>query len=128
MDSAVWVGLFGLIGVVMTAGVGLATGLATSRAQSKKTTTETYADLLDQVEKWAEKRLAAEKEDAEREQKRLSDRLGRLEVKYERLQARLDLKDKQLTDAVAHIWTLQALVPGPPPPVPESIAAEVNRR
>lgn len=128
MDSAVWVGLFSLIGVVMTAGVGLATGLATSRAQSKKTTTETYADLLNQVEKWAEKRLAAEKEDAEREQKRLSDRLGRLEVKYERLQARLDLKDKQLADAVAHIWTLQALVPGPPPPVPESIAAEVNRR
>lgn len=127
MDSAVWVGLFGLIGVVMTAGVGLATGLATSRAQSKKTTTDTYADLLDQVEKWAEKRLAAEKEDAEREQKRLSDRLGRLEVKYERLQARLDSKDKQLADAVAHIWTLQALVPYPPPPVPESIAAEVNR-
>lgn len=127
MDSAIWVGLLGLAGVALTAGVGLATGLATSRAQSKKTATDAYSDLLDQVEKWAEKRLATEKEDAERSRKRLSDRLGRLEAKYERLQARLDSRDRQLADAVEHIWTLRALVPGTPPPAPDSIAAEVDR-
>lgn len=127
MDNGVLVALLGLAGVALTAGVGLATGLATSRSQSRKTAMDTYSALVDDVQEWAEKRLAGEKADAEREQARLEARLTSLEKKYDNMKQRLDDRDRQLTDAVRHIWTLRALVPGDPPPPPESIADAVDR-
>lgn len=122
MSDGVLTALIGLLGVALTAAVGLATGLTTSRATNRKNAADTYASLVDDVREFADARLADAEKRAAADQKVLEERLGRMEKKMERLQARLDVRDRQMDDAVQHIWQLRALVPGTPPEPPESIA------
>lgn len=126
MSDGVLTALIGLLGVALTAAVGLATGLTTSRATNRKNAADTYASLVDDVREFADERLADAENRAAAEQKAMEDRLARMEKQMELLQSRLDVRDQQMEDAVQHIWQLRALVPGTPPPPPESIARIVR--